>query len=284
MTQPLRLGLLGQGIVHSLSPALHTRLLALAGLQGAYVRFDTADPQPPLAALAAGDLHGLNVTTPYKPIAAQHCALSWRAGQVIEQPPDVPVNTLWRLDNRLVGASTDGPGLVAALHHAGAHLPGARVLVLGAGGAAHAVIPELQREVASVTVCARRDEEAARIARLTGAAWTPWGRDPGPCDIVVHLTRWGHGQLPSAQQETPWSWLPWSTWRDQPPLLLDAVYTHSGPTCFEALAITQQVQSVAVGGGRWMLAAQAAASFALWTGHTVAWQQLLTVIEASPSP
>jgi hypothetical protein len=119
-------------------------------------------------------------------------------------------------------------------------LTDARVLLLGAGGAAHAVIPELQSRVASVTVCARRDEEARRLADLTRAAWTPWGCDPGDVDIVVHLTRWGHGQLPNTQDESQWSWLPRPRWRDRPPLVLDAVYAHADLTCFEAMAIAQQ--------------------------------------------
>ena len=69
MIAPLRFGLVGTGIGHSLSPRLHEKAFELSGITGSYALLDCADASAALAVFAQlrlGDLDGLNVTTPFK--------------------------------------------------------------------------------------------------------------------------------------------------------------------------------------------------------------------------
>ena len=77
------------------------------------------------------------------------------------------VNTVCLRDGRLVGFSTDGAGLTAALAERGIALPGLRVTLLGAGGAARSVVPALlEAGAARVTVSARNLTQAAALCDL----------------------------------------------------------------------------------------------------------------------
>jgi shikimate dehydrogenase len=85
-------------------------------------------------------------------------------------------------DDRLVGDSTDGEGFRRALVEAGHDPEGQPVVVIGAGGAARAVVQRLGRAGCAVTVVARRAEAAA-----TAAALAPGGRAAGFDDLPAAL-------------------------------------------------------------------------------------------------
>jgi shikimate dehydrogenase len=143
-------GVIGDPVAHSASPALHNAGYAALGLDYVYVAF-------PVPAGRGGDavrampvlgLVGLNVTMPHKADAARACD---------ELSPDArvlgAVNTvIARPDGRLWGDSTDGEGFVRALRDDGIEPDGRSVLVLGAGGAARAVVLALGRHGARVVV------------------------------------------------------------------------------------------------------------------------------------
>lgn len=254
-----RLGLLGRGIGHSLSPQIHGEFLRRCGLHGSYVALDAPDWPAAAAWLRAverGQLDGLNVTTPYKVAVAQALGLS--------QPT---VNTVWRADGQLREASTDGVGLLRAL---AMPVAGKQVAVLGTGGAAASCVPALVQAGARVLVCGRNEAAARERAGQGGGEPVRWG-DGEPlshADIVVHMTLFGHGKTGACQDGDGWQWLPWPQWTRRQAVILDAVYAASGQTWFEQLAARQQVRVVA-GGGKAMLRAQAAESFRLWTGRAV---------------
>jgi shikimate dehydrogenase len=74
------------------------------------------------------------------------------------------VNTIFRDGAQWCGTNTDAPGFTRALIESGAALHGMRVTVLGAGGAARACVVGLARAgVATLTVCARRQQEASQL-------------------------------------------------------------------------------------------------------------------------
>jgi shikimate 5-dehydrogenase len=266
----LRLGLVGQGIGHSLSPRLHRRLLQCAGIQGEYLLFDLHDCAGPLDLVRRGELDGLNVTTPFKREAAAACspALAF------------PVNTLRAVGGALQGWSSDGPGFVDAASALCGDLRGARVLLLGTGGAAESLLPSLVQAGADVRLWGRNHQSAQELAVRGGCLL--WAEAPGEMpQLVVHASRWGHGQAgaPPLSEAQAWRSFPWAAWSAAGTTVIDLVYSAAGPTWFEALAMDCQVR-VAAGFGRAMLAAQAARSFGWWSGTAVPWQEIASEINA----
>jgi shikimate dehydrogenase len=182
-------GLLGHPVSHSLSPRMQNAAFAAAGLDWAYVPLPVAAErlEAGVAGLAALGFAGANVTVPHKVAALAFCdeldPVAERAGSV---------NTLVVQDGRVAGSSTDGAAVVGAVEAVGA-----RVLVLGAGGAAQAVATALaDAGCASLRVAARSGERAhALAARLTSlrpdrrvGADEAWPPAAGDADLVVNAT------------------------------------------------------------------------------------------------
>lgn len=144
------LGLLGHPVAHSLSPAMHTAALARLAQDDArfahwhYDKFDIAPENlgDALRRLHALGFAGLNLTVPHKEAALDHieCADDFvRAAGA--------ANTLLRTPTGWRATNTDGPGLADALREdLGVALPGATVVLLGAGGAARAAAVQCLRD------------------------------------------------------------------------------------------------------------------------------------------
>ena len=145
-----RLALLGHPVAHSRSPAMMTAAFRALGLDASYEALDT----PPgtldatLASLWSDGYLGANVTLPWK--SAVRAALG-SVDEIAERCG--AVNTLLRGEHGFRGTNTDVPGFTRAVNEAGASLDGQRVVVIGAGGAARAVVVAAERGRAeSVTV------------------------------------------------------------------------------------------------------------------------------------
>ena len=157
----IRLLLIGWPVHHSRSPAMHRAALAAHHLDGTYEVFP-APPEDLAEAVAVlrgdQDVRGFNVTVPHKRAMLElvdHVEpLAARIGAI---------NTVVRQGPLLVGANTDAEGFVRALREAGGD-PEAPALVLGAGGAARAVVAGLvQAGAARVDVAARRIDAAREL-------------------------------------------------------------------------------------------------------------------------
>jgi shikimate dehydrogenase len=162
----LRLGLIGDPVEHSKSPALLRAMLDAAGLAGAYdaIRVPCGDAARAIDDLRARGYHGLNVTTPLKEEAFAHAA--WRDATALASRS---ANTLV-LTETIEGHNTDGIGALGALSEAGlTDFAGARILVLGAGPTARAVIAALSAADAGVSIWNRTPEHAQSIADLLDA-------------------------------------------------------------------------------------------------------------------
>jgi shikimate dehydrogenase len=246
----------GSPIAHSLSPRIHAAFAAQAGLAIDYraIEATRASFAPLLAAFADAGGTGANVTLPLKEDAALLCGtLSGRARRCDS------VNTLLRRDAGWHGDSTDGEGLLRDLAQAGFDLPGARVLLLGAGGAARAVALALDDGGAGAVTVANRDPaRAARLAAVLGGnaravAWSAL-EDVRDVDLVINATAAGHA---GGQLAVPAAVLAAAT------LCYDLSY---GAAAAPFLAQCRAAGAPQVSDGLGMLVSQAAASFALWHG------------------
>ena len=142
---------------------MHTAAFRARGLEATYACFpvhpdDVADAVRGLKALG---LRGANVTVPHK-----ESVIAYLDHVTPEARAIGAVNTIVRDVDRLIGHNTDAPGLARSLDDAGVELPGARVLVLGAGGAARASVVGLAGRGASrIAIAARRIEQAEALVR-----------------------------------------------------------------------------------------------------------------------
>lgn len=159
-------GLIGHPLGHTYSPALHQFVLQRIEVEGCYHAFDT--PAAELSAVIEGmralGFAGFNVTVPHKQAVLKF--LDERDPMVEEVGA---VNTVRFRDGRLLGYNTDVVGFARALEQAGVEARGKVALVLGAGGAARAVVVALIRAgVARMVLHNRtvsRAEELAEHAR-----------------------------------------------------------------------------------------------------------------------
>ena len=194
-----------------------------------------------------------SVTAPFKEAIATHVPDGDATSRAIGA-----VNTLRRLDTGgWDGLNTDVPGLLEPL--AGRiSLAGARATVLGAGGVARAAAFALHGRGAAVTVCARRPEQAAAVARVAGEAATaaPLPPRPGSWDLLVNTTPLG--TWPDVERSP----LPDGPFDGR--LVYDFVYN---PPLTRLLADAARAGCDTIGGLD-MLVAQAVRQFAWWTGET----------------
>lgn len=145
-------GLLGSPVKHSLSPEMHNAAFARLKIDAEYKLFElkSGELEGFLSALSQNYIFGLNVTVPYKESVLKY--LQWHA-------PEVKfigaANTIVVKDkNYLEGWNTDGTGFYRHLtEDLKYNLSDKRAVILGAGGAAKAVVDQLARHnVKSVTI------------------------------------------------------------------------------------------------------------------------------------
>ncbi len=157
----------GHPIAHSRSPTIHRYWLKRYGIAGSYESVDVppAEAVRFFAGLAESGFAGGNVTIPYKEAAFAAVARRDAAADLIGA-----VNTLWFEDGDLVGGNTDALGFAANLDERAPGWDAARnAVVLGAGGAARAVLHALkQRGLSDIRVVNRTVERAVELADRFG--------------------------------------------------------------------------------------------------------------------
>ena len=163
---------IGWPVAHSRSPLIHNHWLARYGIEGSYEK--VAVPPDDLAAFVAAmrpsGYIGGNVTVPHKEAMA---ALCQRLSPVARRTRSV--NTIWFEQDELCGDSTDGAGFVAALDQAAPGWDGdrSRAIVLGAGGAARAIVDVLQqRGFQSLVVASRTRARGMELTAAMGCQWS----------------------------------------------------------------------------------------------------------------
>lgn len=245
------LGIIGNPVSHSLSPAMHNAALRHLGINAVYLAFTVKDPAAALAGMRALHLRGLSVTIPHKIAVMAHLDELSETARTIGA-----VNTIINHEGRLIGTNTDCYGAVETLKRHGS-LAGKRVAVLGAGGAARALGVGLKQENARITIYNRGADSGRRLAEELEAAFVPLaaftGRDT---DILVNTTPVGlrphTEQLPVAPQCL-----------NPEMLVMDMVYNPLETTLLRAAAR----KGCKTLDGTHMLVLQGARQFELWTGR-----------------
>lgn len=255
-----RYALIGHPVAHSLSPRIHAAFGAQCGIALEYGLIDVAPEgfDAAVAAFAKGGGAGLNVTLPHKEAARALCAtLSARARRC------GAVNTLIRGAGGWHGDNTDGAGLVHDLtERHRLDLRARKVLMLGAGGAAHGVSPALlDAGIESLWIVNRSAERADALSDRLGEPGRVhtryWDDLPnlGVFDMIINATSAGRGagtmDLPSSLA-TPRT------------LAVDLSYGEAA-IAFLAWARSQDCEATLDGLG--MLVEQAAEAFRLWHGQ-----------------
>ena len=249
-------GVMGDPVSHSLSPLLHNTAFGALGLDWVSLGFPVrhGDTAAAVEGLRALGLRGLSVTMPHKAAVA---------GAVDELTPVAAVlgavNCVRWAGDRLVGDNTDGAGFLESLRRGAGFDPAdRRCLVVGAGGAARAVVLALAGAgVAEVVVVNRTPERATTAAALAGdrgRVGTP--DEVARADLVVEATPAGMaGVAEVGPQVDGGSLRPGQ-------VAVDLVY-HPPITPWLAAAAAAGATTL---GGLGMLVHQAAAQLAAWTG------------------
>ena len=239
-------GVTGDPVGHSLSPAMHNAGFAEAGINAAYVSLEARDADDFVTFARTLELRGASVTAPYKVEMMERVQEVDEVGQAVGA-----INTIVVSGHRWRGTNTDVAGFLAPLEGR-MTLRGARVAVLGAGGAARALAYALRRQGAAVTIHARRIASARALAALAGVKAAAFPPRPGTWDVLVNATSAGGNG-----EDNPMAGVPLDG-----EIVFDLVY--SPPDT----ALIRQARAAGCWtiGGIEMLIGQAEKQFELWTG------------------
>lgn len=267
---PIRFGVLGDPVAHSLSPEMQNAALAATGREMQYARLQIAPNElaEALPLLAANRFIGVNLTQPHK-IAALDL--------LDELHPEAralgAVNTILFRDGHTTGFNTDGAGFVRALRSEfSVDLRDLRVLIFGMGGAGSALARQCAREGCERLVLVNRAPEKAKelaaelapqfsgprvlgpVARLEAIPWEENAirSQIGNLDLIVNAS--SLGAQPSDPPILPASIL-------APHLLVyDLIYRPRETRLLEAARSV----GARVANGRSMLLQQGALAFEIW--------------------
>ncbi len=248
---------------------MHNSAFAALGLDWRYVPLPVS-PEPAariaqaVAGLLALGFAGANVTVPHKQAVIPHLDRLTAAAQAIGAVNTIRVET----DGTLHGDNTDARGFIADLRDHGVDPAGQRVLVLGAGGSARAVVYGLaEAGAAAVTVLNRTQSRAAALVESLAPAFPrcnlhaaafPADLASAAADVTLIVNCTSLGMTPHIDG-LPWdATLPFRAEQ----VVYDLVYN---PMQTRLLAQAAQDGAVAIG-GKGMLVWQGALAFSWWTG------------------
>jgi shikimate dehydrogenase len=161
--RPKKIAIIGDPVSHSLSPAMQNAAFRARKLPFRYSKKRLTSSQLPsfLKALKKGHYRGLNVTVPYKEAVMTYLDEITPTARLIGA-----VNTILVEDGNLKGFNTDGEGYLRSLKkETGFSLRGKHVVILGAGGAARAIVVAcLSQGVQGLTLANRTLGRARKLA------------------------------------------------------------------------------------------------------------------------
>ena len=195
--------IIGDPVVQSLSPAMHNAVFHQRKLDWTYVAMEVHEDALAgvLQTLGGKSINAFSVTMPHKETVFEMLSsLSNNLGEVDESAKAAQsVNTIAISNGRMIGSNTDGDGCCNAIEQAGVGIAGSRVVIVGAGGTARAIVATLERRGASDVAVINRTESRAQdvIAAATNARIGTVD-DIATANILINATSVGMGS-----QETP---------------------------------------------------------------------------------
>jgi 3-dehydroquinate dehydratase / shikimate dehydrogenase len=254
-------GVAGDPVSHSLSPSIMNAALRRENVNGVYLAVH-AKTLPDLIACARDiPIHGLSITMPYKESILQHLDNTDSHTTKIGA-----CNTVVRAqDGKLYGFNTDTSGVVRPLEQR-ITLQGAKILVLGAGGAARAAVFGLKERGAEVYILNRSAVPAQKLARSARARTI---KRPDlkklSFDVIINATPVGMGNSKDS---------PLTEKEINARYVFDMIYDPP-ETAFMTLA---RARGATVIPGVEMFVHQAARQFEIWTGKPAPWDEMLKVV------
>lgn len=247
-------GIIGNPVMHSLSPAMHNSAFAALGENRVYLPFPVEDVEAALNGLRGLGICGVSVTIPHKEAVIAFLdnidPVASRIGAV-----NTVVVTGEGEDRKLFGSNTDWLGANRALAEK-INLAGSRVAILGAGGSARAIGFGLIEAGAVIEIHSRTESKGRALAQVLDCPWISL-RETGSINGEVLVNATSVGMMPD-NQLSPVAGRPLGNFK----VVMDIVYS--------PLETVLLREAVAAGcscvNGLEMLLYQGVAQFELWTG------------------
>jgi len=248
--------IIGDPVEHSLSPAMHNAAYEALGIDNQFVylgaRVKIEDVGTVVQAMKKMGIHGLTCTIPHKVAVMKYL------DEIDETAKKIgAVNTVLNKQGKLIGFNTDWQGVVVPLERI-TKLSGKKALVLGAGGAARAVIFGLLNRKAKVSIFNRTKEKAIELAKEFNCQTTNLNKESEikDFDIIINTTSVGMKPL---EKETS---IPTKFINDKQ-IVFDIVYVP-----FETKLLKEaKKRGAKIIHGIEMLLHQGTAQFEIYTGH-----------------
>ena len=255
-------GVIGQPIEHSLSPLMHNAAFAAIGYKAYFTAFAVDDLAAAVAGTRALGIAGASVTLPHKTEIIKY--LDWGAPAAREM---AAVNTIVNREGRLCGCNTDVSGALQALARK-VDLRRKRVLILGAGGAARALVYGTVKAGAEVAIANRTAERGQLLADEFGVKFLPLSacKEFSP-EVLVNTT--SLGMFPQVEGlPVP------ETFLNSAMVVMDIIYN---PLKTRLLRAAENCGAGIVDGLE-MFVGQGALQFELWTGEKAPFKLMRDVV------
>jgi 3-dehydroquinate dehydratase/shikimate dehydrogenase len=255
-------GVVGDPVAHSLSPAIMNAAFRRENVNAVYLALHAKTLKDLLTCIREIPIHGISVTMPYKEAIVPHLDNTDSHTTKIGA-----CNTVVRAqDGKLYGFNTDSAGIVRPLERRLNTLEGARILVIGAGGAARAAVFGLKERGCEVYILNRSAAPAKKLAHQARARMV---KRPDlkklAFDVIINATPVGLGN----SRETPLQ-----DTEINARYVFDMVYD---PAETRLLKLAKERGAQVIPGIE-MFVHQAARQFEIWTGKPAPWDEMLRVV------
>lgn len=254
-------GVVGNPVSQSLSPVIMNAALRRENVNGVYLALQTKSLKKLLACVREIPIHGLSITMPYKQDIVQYLdntdAHTSKTGAC---------NTVVRgQDGKLYGFNTDTAGVLRPLEQR-LTVSNAKILVLGAGGAAHAAVFALKERGAEVYILNRNTQRGQKLAKRARARSIKRADlKKTSFDVIINATPVGMGNVRESPLEES---------EINAKYVFDMVYD---PLETRLLTLAKQRGAQIIPGIE-MFVHQAARQFEIWTGKPAPWDEMLRVV------
>jgi 3-dehydroquinate dehydratase / shikimate dehydrogenase len=255
-------GVVGDPIAHSLSPAIMNAAFRRENVNAVYLSLHAKVLKDLLTCVREIPIHGISVTMPYKESIMSHLDNTDSHSAKIGA-----CNTVVRAqDGKLYGFNTDSSGIVRPLERRLNTLEGARILVLGAGGAARAAVFGLKERGCEVYILNRTAGPAKKLAHQARARLMKRADlKKLAFDVIINATPVGMGNT----RETPLQ-----EKEINARYVFDMIYD---PPETRLLKLAKERGAQIIPGIE-MFVHQAARQFEIWTGKPAPWDEMLRVV------